>query len=187
MVNIRRSKGRRLVAMAERRNLFTDEQQVVFLGHFAATCNLAASAAAAGVSRKVIYERQRHDPAFAAAFAVAEETGVCSLRAELVRRSLTLLQAATPDEVALASLPGLDCKFILNLLTQHERVLGSASGDRRPQRSDASEAAARLDKLMKRMRLEDKKARAARRAAKARADDGGGARANEGGRPGGLA
>ena len=168
-MNIRKSKGRRLVGMADRPNLFTDAQQIVFLGHFAATCNLGQSAAVAGVSRKVIYERLRRDGAFAAAFAQAEETGVANLRAELVRRSLALLEAATPDEAALASLPGLDCHFILNLVQQHEKGLGKASGDRRPRRSDASEAAARLAKLLERMRLEHKQELAAKRAAKARA------------------
>jgi hypothetical protein len=104
---------------------------------------------------------------FANAFILAEEMGVENLKAELVRRSLALLQATTPDEVALASLPGLDCQFILNLLKQHENNLGKLNGDRRPQRSDASEAAGRLQKLLERMRLEHKKELAAKRAAKA--------------------
>jgi hypothetical protein len=155
--------------MAARPNLFTDAQQAVFLGHFAATCNLGQGAAAAGVDRRVIYDRLRHDEAFAAAFHAAEETGVANLRAELVRRSLALLQAATPDEVALASLPGLDCHFILNLLKQHERALGQQSGDRRPRRSDASEAAARLAKLLERMRAEHERELAAKRVARAAA------------------
>lgn len=166
-MNIRKSKGRRLVAMADRPNLFTDSQQAAFLQHFSATCNLSQSAAAAGVSRKVVYERQHHDEAFAAAFHAAEEMGVENLRAELVRRSLALLQATTPDEVALASLPGLDGQFILNLLKQHERALGQEGGDRRPKRSDASEAAARLAKLLERMRAEHKRELAQKRAARA--------------------
>ncbi len=127
------------------------------------------SAAAAGVDRRVIYDRLRHDAAFASAFHVAEETGIQNLRAELVRRSLALLQAVTPDEVALASLPGLDSNFILNLLKQHERSLGVESGDRRPRRSNAAEAAARLAKLMERTREEHRRELAAKRAAKAKA------------------
>ncbi|WP_338501145.1 hypothetical protein V6R86_00560 [Sphingomonas kaistensis] len=130
-----------------------------------ATCNLGMSADAAGVDRRVIYDRLRHDEAFASAFHVAEETGVQNLRAELVRR----LQAVTPDEVAPASLPGLDSNFILNLLKQHERSLGVESGDRRPRRSNAAEAAARLAKLMERMREEHRRELAAKRAAKAKA------------------
>jgi hypothetical protein len=169
VVTIRASRGRRLVMMADRPNLFTDAQQETFLSHFAATCNLRQSAVVAGVRRTVIYDRLEHDPAFAGAFHVAEETGVQNLRAELVRRSLALLQATTPDEAALASLPGLDCGFILNLLKQHERALGQESGDRRPRRSDAKEAAARLAKLMDRMREEHKRELAAKRKAKASA------------------
>lgn len=168
-MTIRASRGRRLVKMAPRPNLFTDAQQAIFLSQFAATCNLGQSAAAAGVRRHVIYDRLEHDAAFASAFHVAEETGVQTLRAEVVRRSLALLQATTPDEVALASLPGLDSQFILNLLKQHERSLGVGSGDRRPRRSDAKEAAARLAKLMDRMREEHKRELAAKRKAKASA------------------
>lgn len=176
MVGIRASRGRRLVSVTPRANEFTDAQQHIFLGHFAATCNLGQSAVAAGVRRGVIYDRLQHDEAFAAAFHVAEETGVTNLRAELVRRSLALLQATTPDEVALASLGGLDASFILNLLKQHERSLGAEAGDRRPRRSDASEAAARLAKLLERMRAEHKRELAAKRAAKA-------ARISRGGTP----
>jgi hypothetical protein len=170
-MTIRASRGRRLVKMAERPNLFTDAQQKTFLSHFSATCNLGKSAAAAGVHRRVIYDRLQHDAAFASAFHVAEETGVQSLRAELVRRSLALLQAATPDEVALASLPGLDSHFILNLVKQHERSLGQESGDRRPRRSDARDAAARLAKLMERMREEHRRELASKRKAKAAGQD----------------
>jgi hypothetical protein len=119
----------------------------------------------------VIYDRLQHDEAFAGAFHVAEEAGVQNLRAELVRRSLALLQATTPDEVALATLPGLDCGLILNLLRQHERALGEGSGDRRPRRSDAKEAAARLAKLLERMRAEHKRELASKRKAKAAGRD----------------
>jgi hypothetical protein len=166
-LTIRKNKGRVLVAAAARADLFDDAKQAVFLGHFAATCNLLQSAAAAGVSRKTVYQRRRFDEAFAEAFARAEESGVECLRGEMVRRSLALLRAATPDEVALASLPGLDCHTIMNLLDHHERGLGKASGERRPRRSDASEAAARLKKLLERMRAEHKRELALKRAAKA--------------------
>ena len=86
MLTIRASKGRKLVKMAARPNLFSDQQQAVFLSHFAATCNIGRSATARGVRRSVIYDRLQHDEAFASAFHVAEETGVLNLRAELVRR-----------------------------------------------------------------------------------------------------
>lgn len=171
VLTIRASKGRQLVKMAARPNLFTDQQQAVFLSHFAATCNLGQSATAAGVRRSVIYDRLQHDDAFAGAFHVAEEAGVQNLRAKLVRRSLALLQATTPDEVALPTLPGLDCGLILNLLRQHERALGEGSGDRRPRRSDAKEAAGRLAKLLERMRAEHKRELASKRKAKAAGRD----------------
>ena len=47
--------------------------------------------------------------------------------------------------------------LILSLIGQHERSLGRAPGDIAPKRSDASEAAGRLQALLVRMRLEHKK------------------------------
>lgn len=149
---------------------FTHAKRMAFLSHFAATGNVSASARLAGVVFSTAYDRRRRDPAFKAAWALAEENAVLTLRAEMVRRSLELLRAATPDEVAAATLPGLDCHTILHLLKYHEKGLGKEPGDRRPERSDAGEAAARLTKLMVRLRAEherDLKVKKAARAARA--------------------
>jgi hypothetical protein len=67
---------------------------------------------------------------------------------------MQLLTATTPDEKALAELPGLDCQTNLHLLKCHEKGVGKGPGDRQPQRSDPNKAAARLHKLMDRMGAE---------------------------------
>ena len=105
-MTIRGHKDRVLISQPDRKGAFTATKQALFLEHFAAPCNLQESARVAGVSHQTIYNRRYADPAFRDAFARAEENGILSLRAELVRRSLQLLSAATPDEKALAELPG---------------------------------------------------------------------------------
>jgi hypothetical protein len=164
---IRGNSNRVLQSHRERDRDFTHAKRKLFLSHFAATGNVSASATHAGVAFSTAYDRRREDPAFRDAWALAEENAVITLRAEMVRRSLELLAATTPDEVAVASLPGLDCRTILHLLKYHEKGLGKEPGDRRPERSDASEAAARLSKLMERMRAEHKRELEQKRAAKA--------------------
>jgi hypothetical protein len=152
-----------------RESCFTPDKQALFLAHFAATCNLTESAKLAGVGRRVVYCARVRDEAFRQAFAVAEENGIISLRAEMARRSMQLLDAVTPEEKALAALPGLDCNTILHLLKYHEKGAGKGPGDRQPQRSDPNEAAARLQKLLVRMRAEHKRELALKRAARAQA------------------
>nr|WP_314442875.1 hypothetical protein [uncultured Sphingomonas sp.] len=167
MAVIRGNSNRVLQAHREPQRNFTHAKRKQFLGHFAATGNVSESARTAGVPLSTAYDRRRVDHAFRDAWALAEENAVITLRAEMVRRSLELLQAATPDEVALATLPGLDCRTIMVLLKMHEKGLGKGPGERRPQRSDPKEAAARLAKLLDRMRAEHKRELAVKRAAKA--------------------
>jgi len=171
---IRATKNRVLHSHRDGTKAFSLAKQTKFLAHFAATGNVVQAAEAAGIGRSTPYHRRQIDPAFRAAFALAEENAVITLRAEMVRRSLELLAATTPDGVAAASLPGLDCRTIMILLKQHEQGLGKGPGERRPERADAGEAAARLAKLLTRMRAERKlellKAREAKRARAALAE-----------------
>ena len=135
----------------------SDAQLTGFLSHFAATCNATASAEAQGIKIQAIYQRRMQDPGFKAAWAAAQDQGVANLKAELVRRGLALLAATNPDEAALLKLEGMDAKLILSLIGQHERSLGREPGDINPKKSDASEAAGRLQALLVRMRLEHKR------------------------------
>lgn len=142
---------------------FTSELQERFLTLFAGTSDIRACAEEIGVARSTIYGRRRTDPVFREAFALAQEQAVVTLRAELVSRALALVQASTPDDRAAAALQGMDAKMILSLIAQHERALGREAGDSKPQKSDASEAAARLQALLIRMRLERKRELAKKR------------------------
>ena len=154
---IRETKGHKLQYQQTQHQEFTHERQEQFLTLFSATSNVRYCAREVGIATSTIHHRRRSDPAFRTAFAAAQEQAVISLRAELVSRGLALLNATTPDEAAEAALSGMDAKLILSLIGQYERSLGKEPGDIKPQRSDAKEAAARLQALLLRMRLERKR------------------------------
>jgi hypothetical protein len=146
--------GCELQRRRERKNEFGLERQKKFLSALANSGNITASAEKVGVSLSTVWTRRKDDEEFRRAFKEAQDNAVILLRAELVRRGIELMQAASPDEVALPALAGMDAKFILSLVVQHERAQGQELGDVKPKRSDASEAAQRLLVLMQRMRAE---------------------------------
>lgn len=147
----------------ERKNEFGLERQQEFLSLFAQTCNIRSSARKVGVAESTIYKRRRDDAEFRAAFAAAQDHATALLKSELVRRGLELLRAATPKQADGATLAGMDAKLLLSLVAQHERNVGRELGDQKPKRSDANEAAARLQALLVRMRLERKREEEQRR------------------------
>lgn len=163
---IRQTRGHQLQYQEAQHQEFTQELQERFLTLFSATSNIRYCAREIGVATTTIHQRRRRDPAFRAAFAAAQEQAVVSLRAELVSRSLALVNACTPDEAAEAALSGMDAKLILSLIGQYERSLGKEPGDIMPKRSDAGEAAKRLQALLIRMRLEHKRELEQRRIAR---------------------
>lgn len=136
------------------RREFSLERQQTFLALFAVSCNIRDSARKAGVGVSTVYGRRRDDPDFRAAFATAQDHATALLKAELVGRGLKLLRAATPSDAQGSALAGMDAKLLLSLVAQHERNVGREVGDQNPRRSDAKEAAARLQALLIRMRLE---------------------------------
>lgn len=146
--------GCELQRRGERKNEFGEERQKLFLGHLADSCNIKAAARKAKVAVSTVYMRRQKDPRFRAALAEAQDMAVLTLRAELIRRGLELVRAGAPTETSGETLAGMDARMLLALVTQHERSLGRAAGDIKPQRNDAGEAAARLLSLMGRMRAE---------------------------------
>jgi hypothetical protein len=139
------------------RHEFTAERQQAFLSAFAESCNTRASARKAGVGVSTVYSWRRDDPDFRVAFAAAQDHATTLVKAELVRRGLELLRSATPAKADRAAFTGMDAKFLLSLVVQHERNVGREVGDQNPKRSDAGEAAKRLQALLVRMRLERKR------------------------------
>jgi len=66
---------------------WTEARRQLFLDHLAATCNVTASATAAGLYWSGAYAWRRKDPEFAAQWQAALETGYARLEAMLVERA----------------------------------------------------------------------------------------------------
>lgn len=117
------------------RNAFTERRKQVYLDHFAATGDMRAAAAAAGVSKSTVSNHRRNDPVFAEghrrALALAYET----LEAEAVRDRLAAMARLDVDPARANVAPGggADREFerTLQLLREHKRV-PAAKGGRPP-------------------------------------------------------
>ncbi|QDZ08688.1 hypothetical protein FPZ24_15440 [Sphingomonas panacisoli] len=73
---------------ARRPDSWTRKKRTIFLDHLEASCNIRASAWAAGMSDGAARGLRRRDPEFAAAWDEALEIGTERLRAELLSRAL---------------------------------------------------------------------------------------------------
>ena len=63
------------------------EGQQEFLAELAATCNVAASARAVGISEKTVYKKRALDPEFRAAWDAALDQGYARLEMTMLRRA----------------------------------------------------------------------------------------------------
>jgi hypothetical protein len=89
---IKPGNGRRLQLRKTRQLRFTDSRKDVFLAHFAGTCDLAASAEAAGVCASTVRNHRRKDPEFDSDCDSALEQGYKHLEEEAVRERLAALE-----------------------------------------------------------------------------------------------
>lgn len=76
---------------------WTEAAEAAFLDCLGASCNVTASAQAAGFSKEVIYRHRRRDPAFAARWQAALEQGYVRIEMLLVRRAEQVLEGVVAD------------------------------------------------------------------------------------------
>lgn len=81
-------RNRRLHKRRKQENQFGNKRRAVFLEHLAATCNVRASAAAAGVSPSTVYAHRMKDSDFRADWDAALAQGYARLEAALIERAL---------------------------------------------------------------------------------------------------
>lgn len=132
---------------AERRagHRWSAKAEAVFLGQLEATCNVMASAAAAGFSTTAVYQRRRTYAAFGAAWAAALDTGYARLEMALVCAATNVLApvpapdgkgcaGAAADGTAGSAAPfgGMTAREALQVLRLHR--YGARGGS--PQRFD---------------------------------------------------
>ncbi len=115
---------RRLIRRRKRAVAFDRARRQAFLDHFAATCNMAASACAAGIGLSAVYRALRGDAAFADGFQEALETGYCLLEAEALRQQRAAQEAyrIAPDPDAAAQSRSFG--EVMQLLREYNRGQG---------------------------------------------------------------
>lgn len=111
----------------------------VFLGELEATCNVMASAAAAGFSTTAVYQRRRSYDAFRGAWEAALDTGYARLEMALVCAATNLLEAVPTldaggegETTGAAPFGGMTAREALQVLRLHR--YGARGGS--PQRFD---------------------------------------------------
>ena len=81
-------KSRAVQVRQVRKDGWTAGRRRTFLDHLSATCNVRASAAAAGMGEHSAYALRRRDPEFAGEWQAAIEAGYDNLRAALISRAM---------------------------------------------------------------------------------------------------
>lgn len=116
------SANRRIYQRRVRRNVrFDARAQALFLAHFAATCDLRAAAAAAGVAESTVTLHRRNDPDFEAAFDRALVEGYVFLEAEALRQRL---EAQRRLRAAIESAPrGKPPPIVLDAAAEFDRAM----------------------------------------------------------------
>lgn len=156
------AKPARRVARGFKRVRWTQAKREAFLNALAETCNIMASAEAAGVKSQNVYELKRKDEAFAEQWRHALACGYEVLETRLVGLALTPLgadQAAKGGPRALDNGPHgrIDTDLALRMLTQHRgamagKVRGGGAAPRRATREETDEAILRKIEMIERAR-----------------------------------
>lgn len=149
-------KNRRLVKPRgqDRRVKLVKARRETFLEHLAATCNVTASAEAAGVSFSAVYRCRMRDPGFQEEWKDALEQGYARLEAALLERAMRGEGRAQIDgdkEVEGPDAPAeVDWDKGIELLRNHQRGLaGRTTNYRTPRRVPPEQLAAKLVRKLK--------------------------------------
>lgn len=121
---IRRSAAGKPVLARNRPNKFGEKVRKAFLTHLAGSCNVRASAKAAGCSIGSVYYWQKVDAEFNAACDHALEAGYKQLQHVLLERALRGSNANTLTEADYDAMPDpseIDTELALKLMTLHGR------------------------------------------------------------------
>jgi hypothetical protein len=150
---VRGSNGRKLQLRRGRHTEFTLDRQVIFLGHFAGTGNVAEAADMAGVCENTIDKHRRRDPDFNRIFLETLDQVYVKLEADLVARRVAAQRQLRDIEPT----GELDPEFdrAMKLLQRWDRRQGPpdsrAFGDGARKRWEFCEALALLEKKLRNM------------------------------------
>ena len=109
---------------------WTGQAEAMFLDSLAASCNVTASAQAAGFTTFSIYRQRRRDPAFALRWQAALEQGYARIEMALVRRAADALEGLAPDPDS--PIPAMTVTEAIKVLGRHHAaVRGGQLSERR--------------------------------------------------------
>jgi hypothetical protein len=121
---VRRHAGRGWMRKRKRPVEFDRERKQAFLDHFAETCNLEASAAAAGISLGPVYRALKMDAAFAEGFEEALRIGYLFLEAEALRQQREAQKAYRVSPKGWGAAQAQSFERSLQLLREYKRGNG---------------------------------------------------------------
>ncbi|MBA2920109.1 hypothetical protein GON01_00205 [Sphingomonas sp. MAH-20] len=107
------------------RYFWSDKAEQVFLDHLAATCNVQASADAAGFSNVAVYRRRRKWPGFAERWDAALAQGYARLEAVMLANAADTMEGLPPDPDM--PIPPMSVADALNLLRLHRAAVKGGS------------------------------------------------------------
>jgi hypothetical protein len=144
-------KERKLQLRKPQERGWTTRKRAIFLDHLAATCNVTASAAAAGLHWSGAYALRRRDTEFAAQWKAALAAGYARLEAMLIERATGTgpLPEAGEDAAPPPDARDMDPELALSLLKMHRAgVKGRARSGGRLSRASREETIRKLAKLL---------------------------------------
>ena len=143
-----------LQVQRKRRTAFSDKRRRTFLEHVAATCNVTASAEAAGVTVNCVYQTRMRDEGFRAAWGAAIEQGYARLEARALAEACPARVITIDGDLVVDEGP-IDRELTWFLLREHKkRVAGTArAGAARRADTPWAEVEAHFLKRLKAMKV----------------------------------
>ncbi len=148
---LHRGKSGKAQQRSVRRDGWTIRKRVIFLDHLAATCNVSASAQAAGFVESSAYALRRRDPEFADLWRNALEAGYDRLQAMLIERATGAVDVPI-GEMPVPDISAMDTELAMRLIENHRRSIAGGpkkSGGRLPGRATKEETNAAIMKKLR--------------------------------------
>lgn len=115
-----------LQVQRKRRTAFSEKRRRAFLEHVAATCNVTASAEAAGVTVQCVYQTRMRDEGFRAAWSGAIEQGYARLEARALAEACPARLIEVGGDLVVAEGP-IDRELTWFLLREHKKGIAGAA------------------------------------------------------------
>lgn len=120
----------------KRRTAFSEKRRRTFLEHVAATCNVTASAEAAGVTVQCVYQTRMRDEGFRAAWGAAIEQGYARLEARALAEACPARVIEVSGDLVVDEGP-IDRELTWFLLREHKKGIAGVARAPAPRQASA--------------------------------------------------